>query len=98
MLLVQRVVVILLMRLHTELTGGHSADADDGGDTFDDGGGDLGDSGSWHDTAGSPQQSFQTQGTSAMQTSEPSQVHPAVKQTLQVNPSELQHYSPVDTL
>lgn len=34
----------------------------------------MGDNGSWNDTAGSPQQSFQTQGTSSIQTSAVSQV------------------------
>ncbi len=46
-----------------------------GGDTFDDGGGDDGDTAAWDDTVGSPQQSFQTQGTSAAQASESSQVY-----------------------
>jgi len=49
-----------------------------GGDTFDDdggGGGDAGDTAGWNDSAGSPQQSFQTQGTSAAQASEASQVY-----------------------
>ena len=51
-----------------------------GGDTFDDdGGGDAGDTAGWNDTAGSPQQSFQTQGTSAMQASEASQVSSAIQ-------------------
>ena len=49
-----------------------------GGDTFDDdddGGGGGGDTAGWNDTAGSPEQSFQTQGTSAAQASESSQVY-----------------------
>ena len=45
-----------------------------GGDTFDDGGDDACDTAGWIDTASSPQQTFQTQGTSAAQTSEASQV------------------------
>ena len=51
-----------------------------GGDTFDDdGGGDAGDTAAWNDTASSPQQSIQTQGTSAMQASEASQVSSAIQ-------------------
>lgn len=49
-----------------------------GGDTFDDdGGGDGRGIAGWTDTAGSPQQSVQTQGISAAQASEASQVSSA---------------------
>jgi len=51
---------------------------DGGGETFNDGGdggGGGGDTAGWNDTAGSPGQSFQTQGTSVAQASESSQVY-----------------------
>ncbi|DBB15061.1 TPA: hypothetical protein ACH3X3_004077 [Trebouxia sp. C0006] len=57
-----------------------------GGDTFDDdggGGGDAGDTAGWNDSAGSPQQSFQTQGTSAAQASEASQLPEGLQFMLQ---------------
>ncbi|DBA88599.1 TPA: hypothetical protein ACH3X1_004246 [Trebouxia sp. C0004] len=55
-----------------------------GGDTFDDdGGGDAGHTAGWDDTAASPQQSFQTQGTSAMQASEASQLPEGLQFMLQ---------------
>ncbi len=47
-----------------------------GGDNFDDdGGGDGDDTAGWNDTAGSPEQSYQTQGASAAQALESSQVY-----------------------
>ncbi|KAL0027978.1 hypothetical protein WJX79_007636 [Trebouxia sp. C0005] len=54
-----------------------------GGDTFDDGGDDACDTAGWIDTASSPQQTFQTQGTSAAQTSEASQLPEGLQFMLQ---------------
>jgi hypothetical protein len=64
-----------------------------GGDAFDDdGGGDAGHTASWNDTIGSPQQSFQTQGTSAMQASEASQVLSAIQLAQTLLQDELERH------